>query len=122
VIAMYPPVCCCEDPTFREMCLSLNKKSPIFSCDKLRNLISQEYGIAKKDITRILKGKHFVFTTDGWTSLLANVGYVTCTAHFIDTTAWKLHSMVLGLYEKDGTSRADDIVNCLICLVLKLLL
>jgi hypothetical protein len=57
-----------------------------------------------------LKGKDFAFTTDGWTSL-ANVGYVTCTAHFIDKTTWKLHIMVLGLYEKDGTSKADDIVN-----------
>jgi len=27
-------------------------------------------------------------------------GYVTCTAHFIDKVNWKLHSMVLGLFEK----------------------
>ncbi len=66
--------------------------------------------MTRKQITSILKGKHFAFTTDGWTSL-ANVGYVTCTAHFIDATTWKLHSIVLGLYEKDGTSKADDIVN-----------
>jgi hypothetical protein len=105
---MYQPVHCCEEPTFREMYLSLNKKSVILSCDKLQN-ISEQYAIAKRSITDILKRKHFSFTTDGWTSL-ANVGYVICTAHFIDSTTWKLHSLVLGSYEKDGTSRAEDVV------------
>ena len=110
MVATYQPVRCIEEPTFREMCLSLNKKSPILSRDKLRNLISEQHAIAKRSITDILKGKHFSFTTDGWTSL-ANVGYVTCTAHFIDSATWKLHSLVLGIYEKDGASRAEDIVN-----------
>jgi len=111
MIATYQPVCCCKDPsTFKEMCLSSNIKSPILRYDKPRNLISQDYVIAKKHDTGILKGKHFAFTIDGWTSL-DNVGYVTCTAHFIDTTACKLRSMVLGLYEKDDRSRADNIFN-----------
>ncbi len=88
----------------------MNKKSLILSRDKLQNLISEQYAIAKRSITDILKGKHFSFTTDGWTSL-ANVEYVTCTAHFIDNTTWKLHSLVLGIYEKDGASRAEDVVN-----------
>jgi hypothetical protein len=48
-----------------------------------------------------LKGRHFSFTTDGWTSL-ANVGYVTCTAHFIAPASLKLHSIVMGLFEKNG--------------------
>jgi hypothetical protein len=46
-------------------------------------------------VATIMKG----ITTDGWTSL-ANLGYVTCAAHFIDKTIWKLHSMLLGLFEK----------------------
>jgi hypothetical protein len=54
--------------------------------------------------------KHFSFTPDGWTSLV-NVGYMICTAHLIDSTTWNLDSMVLGVNEKDGTSRADDVVN-----------
>jgi hypothetical protein len=58
----------------------------------------------------ILKGRHFSFTTDGWT-LLANVGYVTCTAHFIDRANWKLHSIVMGLFEKNGGLTADDVVD-----------
>jgi hypothetical protein len=65
MVATYQPVRCIEEPTFREMCLSLNKESPILSHDKLRNLISEQYAIAKRSITDILKGKHFYFTTDG---------------------------------------------------------
>jgi hypothetical protein len=42
---------------------------------------------------------------------LANVGYVTCTSHFIDQTTCTLHSMVFGLSEKQGGSTSDDIVN-----------
>jgi hypothetical protein len=53
-------------------------------------------------VKMIMKGRSFAFTTDGWTSL-ANIRYVTCTAHFIDTVTWKLHSMVLGLFEKKWT-------------------
>jgi hypothetical protein len=48
--------------------------------------------------------------TDAWTSI-AKVGYVTCTVHFIDHDTWKLHSLVLGLYEKTGRSRAVDCVE-----------
>jgi hypothetical protein len=58
----------------------------------------------------ILKGRHFYFTTDGWTSLV-NVGYVTCTAHFIDPANWKLHSIIMGLFEKNCGSTPDDVVN-----------
>ncbi len=58
----------------------------------------------------ILKGRHFALTTDAWT-YIAKVGYVTCTADFIDQDTWKLHSVVLGLYEKTGRSRAVDCVE-----------
>ncbi len=49
-------------------------------------------------------------TTDAWTSI-TKAGYVTCTIHFIDQDTWKLHSMVLRLYEKTGHSRAQDCVG-----------
>jgi hypothetical protein len=49
-------------------------------------------------------------TMDAWTSI-AKVGYVTCTVHFIDQVTWMLHSIVLGLYEKTGHSRAQDCVQ-----------
>ena len=48
-------------------------------------------------------------TTDSWTSL-ANHGYTTCTAHFIDKNTWQLHSLVLGIFAKDGASTAVDTV------------
>ena len=110
MVATYQPLRCCEDQSFRDMCHSLNKKAQIFSRDKLRTLLSEEYTITKSKLKMILKGRHFSFTTDGWTSL-ANVGYVTCTAHFIDQANWKLHSIVMGLFEKNGGSTADDVVE-----------
>ena len=58
----------------------------------------------------ILKGRFFSITTDGWTAL-NHKGYVTCTAHFIDSSTWKLHAIVMGLYEKDGGSKHEDIVH-----------
>jgi hypothetical protein len=106
MVATYQPLHCCEDQTFRDMCLSLNKKAPILSRDKLRTLLSEEYTMTKSKLKMILKGRHFSITTDGWTSL-ANVGYVTCTAHFIDPGTWKLYSIVMGLFEKNG----DDVVD-----------
>jgi len=66
--------------------------------------------MTKSKLKMILKGRHFSITTDGWTSL-ANVGYVTCTAHFIDPGTWKLHSIAMGLFEKNGGSTADDVVD-----------
>ncbi len=56
------------------------------------------------------KRKNFVLTTDAWTSI-AKTGYVTCTVHFINRDTWVLHSMVLGLFEKTGWSRAIDCVE-----------
>jgi len=39
------------------------------------------------------------------------MGYVTCTAHFINQQTWTLHSIVMGLFENTGGSTADDVVN-----------
>ena len=70
-------------------------------------MLSEEYTITQKKIKVILKGKYFSITTDGWKSF-ANVGYVTCTAHFINQETWTLHSIVMGL---TAGSTADDVVN-----------
>ena len=67
MVATYQPLCCCEDQSFKEMCLSLNKKAPILSRDRLRTLLSEEYSITKSKLKMILMGKYFSFTTDGWT-------------------------------------------------------
>ncbi len=110
MIATYQPLRCCEDVNFRAMCHSLNRKCPIIGKDKLRSLLNEQYIMTQTKVKMIMKGRSFAFTTDGWTSL-ANIGYVTCTAHFIDTVTWKLHSMVLGLFEKNGSSTAEDVVR-----------
>ena len=70
----------------------------------------EEYTITHKKIKVTLKGKYFSITTDGWTSF-ANVGYVTCTDHFMNKETWTHHSIVMGLFEKTGGSTADDVVN-----------
>ncbi len=62
----------------------------------------------KAKLIAVFKGKHFAMTADAWTSI-TKTGYTTCT--IIDQDTWKLHSMVLGLYEKTGRSRAQDCVG-----------
>lgn len=110
MIATYQPYRCVEDRHFRAMCQSLSVRAPILSRDKLKELVSEEYHVAELKVKGILKGRFFSFTTDGWTSL-NHKGYVTCTAHFIDSSTWKLHAIVMGLYEKDGGSKHEDIVR-----------
>jgi hypothetical protein len=73
-------------------------------------LIKTEYHVIQSKLIVIFKGRHFSMTTDAWTSI-AKVGYVMCTVHFIDQVTWMLHSIVLGLYEKTGRSRAQDCVQ-----------
>jgi hypothetical protein len=110
MISLYQPLCIVEDPYFWCMCQSLNKKAHILSRDRIKALLAERFHLTVELMKKILKGQHFSFTTDGWTSL-ANIGYVTCTAHFIDRTTWKLHSFIMGLYEKDGGSRHEDIMD-----------
>jgi len=58
-----------------------------------------------------VKGQYFAFSTDCWTSL-ANIGYVTCTAHFTD----KLHvsyTLWSWVSSKNGSSTAKDVVSFL---------
>lgn len=110
MIGTYQPLRCVEDSNFRAMCQSLNRKAPILSRHKLKTLVSEEYHLMEIKLKRILKGRHYAFTTDGWSSN-NHKAYVTCTVHFIDVATWKFHSMVMGLYEKDGGSKHEDIVS-----------
>jgi hypothetical protein len=68
-------------------------------------MLKSEYHLVQTKLIAALKGRHYTLMTDAWTSI-AKVGYV----HFIDDDAWKLQSMVLGLYEKTGWSRAVDCI------------
>lgn len=110
MIETYQPLRCVEDKYFRAMCQSLNFKAPILTRDKLKTLISEQYHCAKLKLKNILNGKYFTFTTDGWASLNKKA-YITGTVHFIDCSTWTLHAVVMGLYEKHGGSKHEDIVN-----------
>jgi hypothetical protein len=95
---------------FRMMCLSLNKKSPIIGIECIARLLKTKFHLVQAKLMLALKGRHYALTTDAWTSI-SKVGFVTCTAHFIDSSTWKLHSIVLGLFEKIGQSRATNCVD-----------
>jgi len=43
------------------------------------------------------------------------MGYVTCTAHFINQETWTIHLIDMGLFEKTGGSTADDVVDYCEC-------
>ena len=58
----------------------------------------------------LLQGKAVSVTTDAWTSC-NNITFITCTAHFIDPKTWLLHHIPLRLFQKSGTSHAEDVVR-----------
>lgn len=110
MIQSYQPLSACESESFRAMCKSLNKKSPVIARERVGRLLQTKFHEVQTKMKHILKGRWYALTTDAWTSL-AKVGYETCTVHFIDDKTWKLHSLVLGLFEKSGRSRAVDCVG-----------
>jgi hypothetical protein len=72
-------------------------------------LLKIEFHAVQAKLIAIFKWRCFALTTDTWTSI-TKTGHIICTIHFLDQDTWKLHSMVLGLYEKIGCSRAQDCV------------
>jgi hypothetical protein len=109
LIATNQPLSMVEEPTFRKLCFSLNSKAPIIGKDKIRHILSLECAKARSKVIDMLKGHFVTATADGWTAC-NNVSYVTCTAHFI-SDSWVLHHFPLGIFEKKGRSRAEDIVG-----------
>jgi hypothetical protein len=110
MIDYYQPLSAVQKDSFRKLTHCLNKKAPIVGEDKVRSLLSMKYFETQQDITNILKGKYVALTTDAWTSI-AKEGYVTCTLHFIEPLTWSLHYFSLGIFKKDGTSTANDVVH-----------
>jgi hypothetical protein len=88
----------------------MNKKSPIISRDKQHTMVQMKYIQVQERNSLIIKNRYFSLTTDSWTSL-ANQGYTACTVHFVDKNSWLLHSLVLGIFEKNGPSTAVDNVS-----------
>jgi hypothetical protein len=110
IIDAYLPLATVQRDTFRKYVYSLNKTAPIIGEDKIRSLLSNKYYDTQQQITNILKGQSVSLTTDAWTSI-AKEGYVTCTLHFIEPATWTLHYFSLGIFKKDGTSTANDVVR-----------
>lgn len=110
MIKTYQPLSAVQEDTFRDMLTSLNKKVPAVSYGKIRSLMTQKYHETLYSIKKILKGKDVSLTTDAWTSV-ARDGYVTCTLHFVEPKSWTLHNFSLGLFKKNGTSTAIDVVR-----------
>jgi len=42
-VETYQPLRCCEERTFRDLCLALNKRCPILSRDKLHTMVQCQY-------------------------------------------------------------------------------
>ncbi len=110
VIQTYQPLHACQHPSFRAMCHSLNLKAPIIGLYKMQSLLSTEAACARVKLRSILKGIDVCLTTDAWTSC-NNVTFITCTAHFVHPKTWVLHHFPLGLFKKEGTSLAEDVVR-----------
>jgi hypothetical protein len=105
----YQPLSAVQKDSFRKLTHCLNKKAPIIGEDKVRSFLSMKYFETQQDITKILKEKNVALTTDAWTSI-SKEGYVTCTLHFIEPLTWTLHCFSLGIFKKDGTLTANDVV------------
>jgi len=110
IIDAYQPLATVQRDSFRKYVHSLNKKALVIGEDKIRSMLSTKYFDTQQQITNILKGKSVSLTTDAWTSI-AKEGYITCTLHFIEPLTWTLHYFSMGIFKKDGTSTAVDVVR-----------
>jgi hypothetical protein len=110
IIQTYQPVQAAQHPAFQELFLSLNSEAPTIGLFKMQGLLSKEAAFAGVKIKSILKGVNVCITTDAWTSC-NNVTYITCTCHFIHPKTWMLYHFSLGLFLKEGTSHAEDVVR-----------
>jgi len=110
VIDTYQPISSCEYASFRKMCFSLNGKAPVMGREKVRILLNREAATVRLQMKDVLAGRFWSGTTDCWTSC-NNVTFVACTAHFVDPDSWTLLHFPLGIFEKKGRSKAEDVVR-----------
>jgi hypothetical protein len=110
IIDSHQPLSVVEKDSFYAMVNSLNKKAPVIGFDKIQTIMSNKYYDTMHAVMETLKGKDVALTTDAWTSV-AKEGYVTCTIHFIEPKTWTLHHFSLGIFKKDSSSTAVDVVH-----------
>jgi len=92
------------------MCQSLNLKAPNIGVYKFQSLLATKCANLRVKLHGLLQGKAVSVTTDAWTSC-NNITVITCTSHLIDPKTWLLLHMPLGLFQKSGTSHAEDVVR-----------
>ena len=110
IISTYQPLVAVQHDSFRKMLSTLNVNAPAVGYDKIRSLMTTKYYDSVHFVKKIVQGKHVSLTTDAWTSI-AKEGYVTCTLHFIEPKTWTLHHFSLGIFKKDSTSTARDVIH-----------
>jgi hypothetical protein len=110
MVSTYQPLQCVNEKSFQDMCKSLNKCAPIITRERIGSLVKEKYHFTKIKLQTILKNRKCILTTDSWTSI-SNTSYVTCTCHFIEQKTWTLHSIVMGLFAKDGGATATEVVR-----------
>ena len=107
VVSTYQPFDVVTEDSFREMVGSIsNNKAPIIGKDTIRNLVHDKVACAKLLLKKQLVGQSYSITNDGWTSI-SNQSYVAVTVHWINDN-WKVMSVPLGIYIKEGRSTAKD--------------
>ena len=77
MVTTYQSFRICEEPTFRDLCRSLNKKARILSREKLTSLVKDEYYVVLQKLKGILVDREFAITTDAWTRVVnSNAAYI----------------------------------------------
>ena len=85
---------------FKRVCYVLNPTFTVPSRPTVAKHLNLLYDEVKEELISKMEGRHVAITTDMWTSV-ANIGYITVTAHFI-TDDWKLECHVLGTRHVDN--------------------
>jgi hypothetical protein len=105
ILQTYQLLSASEQPSLRE-----NMKAPNVGVYKVQSILSTKCANLMVKLHGFLQGKAVSITTDTWTSC-NTITFITCKAHFIDPKTWLLHHIPLGLFQKSGTSHAEDVVQ-----------
>ncbi|KAG7371366.1 hypothetical protein IV203_019936 [Nitzschia inconspicua] len=100
IATTHQPLIGVEDPSFRSMIASFNKKAKPMGRHQIKQHILNLEGYMREASIKSMEGKSVSLTLDHWTSV-ANQNYTGMTAHFIDDD-WKLVSTSLGIFLHEG--------------------
>lgn len=101
---------------FRNFVHSLDPTYVVPSHTTMKNYTNYYYGSLKQTVaTELQSQSSLAFTTDTWTSC-ATEGYLTLTAHFIDSM-WQLRYYVLATIEVKDHHTGENLANEIKCIV-----